>query len=100
MVAIGRCGGERRPRLPGRRRELERRQLRDGVAGTHGGALPHPDGRELAADFGRDANLGGAHDAGDRHKLFRAPQEIESAARRDKDEGEHDETPNHGPGSA
>ena len=71
-----RRGGERRARLRHRRGQLERRQLGDDVAGADAVALLDLDGRELAADLGRDADLGRAHDADDRRRRLGAPQQI------------------------
>ena len=74
MLAVGGRGGKGRPRLRHRRAQLERGQLGDDLAGAHLRAFLHLDGRELAAYFGRDADLGRAHDADDRRRLLMAPE--------------------------
>jgi hypothetical protein len=90
VVAVRLCGSEGRARLRDRRRQLERRQLGDDVAGSHVVALLHLDARELAADLGRDAHLGRAHDADDGVR-FRAPEDVSAGARRRNCEAEHDD---------
>ena len=91
VVAVGGRGGKRRARLRHRRGQLERGQLGDDVAGAHAGALLDLDGGELAADLGRHADLGRAHDADDGRGRLRAPQQISAGACRDEQQAERDD---------
>ena len=91
MVAVGGGGGKGRARLRHRRGQLERGQLGDDVAGTHAGTFLDVDGGKLAADLGRHADLGRAHDADDGCGLCGAPQHVSDRARRDEHQAERDD---------
>jgi hypothetical protein len=84
VVAVGRRGGKRCAGLRYRRCQLQCGQLGDDVAGTDASTLLDLDGRELAADLGRDADLGRPHDTDDWCGLSGAPQEIPASGRRDE----------------
>src|SRR5262249_23284368 len=73
VVARGFRGGELRARLPDRSGQLDRGQLGDDVAYAHARAGLDLDGGELAADLGRDADLGRAYDAHDRRRPLPPP---------------------------
>ena len=92
VVAVGSRGIERSPRLRHRSGQFDRRQLGYDITGADGVALVDLDRRELAADLGRDADLGRADDAGDRRSRRGAQQEISAGARSDQDDTKHEES--------
>jgi hypothetical protein len=86
VVAGGGRGVERGARLAHRRGELERGELGDDVAGAHASAFLHLDACKLAADFGREPDLGCAHDAGEGCRRLGAQHEIAAGTGRGEDE--------------
>jgi hypothetical protein len=88
VVALRGRGHKRRARLPHGRGQLDRRQLRDDVAGTNMRPLLDLDRGELSGDLGRDADLGCAHDADDPRRRLAARDKISAGARGDEDEAD------------
>ncbi len=74
VVAVGDGSCKGGTRLRDGCRQLQRRQLGDRIAGLNAVAFADPDGRELAADFRGDTNLGGTHDADDGRVRAGAPE--------------------------
>ena len=91
VVTISGRRGQRRARLRDRRGQLDCRQLGEHIAGADAIALANLDGCELAADLGRDADLGRAHDPDDRRGWFGAPEEVCIDADHGEDDAERDE---------
>ena len=104
VVAVGLRGGKGRARLDDCRAQLERRKFGDHVTGMDAVALVDLDGRELAADLGRNADFGCAHDADDRRRRSRTPEKISADARRNQEDAERDDAcgpaASHAPASA
>jgi len=104
VVAVGDRAASAARACATARRQPERGQLGNHVAGMDAGALLNLDGCELAADLGRDADLGRADHAHHRRHRRGAPQHIADANRRDEKEADRDDAcmlaTSHSPASA
>ena len=90
MIALSRCGVERRPRLYDRRTQLDRGELSHHIASPDVVALLHIDSDELPADLRRNANLGCSHDTDESRGLFAAPKRVSACTKRDENEAKYD----------
>ena len=90
MVSVRHGGGQCRSRLLDGSGQFERGQLGHDVAGAYGVTFVHLNGRKLAADLGRHADLGRAHDADDGRRYVGTPQRISARAGHDENHADRD----------